>query len=295
MNVLKEIELQASSLKWNGKVIFVDNNSTDDTKILINNFIKKSTLNILYKFEVKKGISYARELGINSSFSDWIVFLDDDNIPKDNWLNNTINAVFNASELTAVIAGKVEPPIHLSELERIKFKPFFPFLAISDFGSNKTFLDKVLPPGAGVIVNRDYWERFVSNKQKLYGRLGSSLFGAEDIEAIVLIQNGGGLIEYNPNIVIEHNIEKSRFNNKYLSDLVKSCGYGNIIIRFKRYKINFIILIIFSMIKAHLRLVKDTIKYILSRETNLIILIALSYYLGEISCLIHFRKLSKLI
>ncbi len=61
------------------EVLVIDNNSMDDTKEVVNNFIKKLP-NLRYIFEPSQGLSIARNRGINESHADWILYLDDDTI-----------------------------------------------------------------------------------------------------------------------------------------------------------------------------------------------------------------------
>lgn len=67
----------------NIQIILVDNNSTDESIDICNKYLKKDNRIVLLS-EKNKGVSYARNTGIEKSCGDWIMFLDaDDWIDKD--------------------------------------------------------------------------------------------------------------------------------------------------------------------------------------------------------------------
>jgi len=69
----------------NWELIVVDNNSNDNTKEIISE-LSKQLPNLTYKFEPQQGLSYARNLGINSAKGEIIAFTDDDVLPEKDWL-----------------------------------------------------------------------------------------------------------------------------------------------------------------------------------------------------------------
>ena len=60
------------------EVIIVDDGSIDDTKKVLNDYLKSSVLNIQYYCQEHSGVSVARNLGIHRSQSDILIFLDAD-------------------------------------------------------------------------------------------------------------------------------------------------------------------------------------------------------------------------
>lgn len=105
------------------EIIIVDNNSTDDTKIKVRNYIEKySTFDIKYFFEIRKGSGYARNLGVQMSSYDIIAFTDDDAILEKNWLKE-LAAAFEKNTNTVALAGKIrikwdkEPPSWIYKYE----------------------------------------------------------------------------------------------------------------------------------------------------------------------------------
>src|SRR3954464_1600228 len=60
------------------RIIAVDNNSSDDTKALIEEFAKQSQGRVTYVFEQRQGRSPALNAGIAVATGDLVGFIDDD-------------------------------------------------------------------------------------------------------------------------------------------------------------------------------------------------------------------------
>ena len=225
---------ELNEIGW--EVIVVDNNSTDETKDVVENYQANFPCVLKYCFESKQGAGFARQLAIREAQGDLIGFLDDDNIPALNWVRAAIDFAREHPQAGAIgsrIHGdyEVEPP---KNFERIAS-----FLAITERG-NKPHLYapemKMLPPSAGLLVRRSSWLENVPEKPYLTGRSTNSILNSEDLEAILYIQNGGWEIWYNPAMEIEHQIPRERLTRDYLLFLMRSTGLARHHIRMLRYK-----------------------------------------------------------
>ena len=80
----------------NFELIIIDNHSSDDTSKVINNL---KIDNLVYQKIKNDGvIAKSRNLGINISKGDWLIFLDSDDLfyeNKINFLNNNLNSNFD--------------------------------------------------------------------------------------------------------------------------------------------------------------------------------------------------------
>ncbi|MGH8071010.1 MAG: glycosyltransferase family 2 protein [Candidatus Entotheonellia bacterium] len=92
-------------LPW--EIIIVDNNSSDNTKEVIDNFINKFDLNVKYVVERHQGLSYARNMGVQEASGTIIAFTDDDCIVDRHWVTS-ISKEFHSDESIAGIGGRVE-------------------------------------------------------------------------------------------------------------------------------------------------------------------------------------------
>ncbi len=87
------------------EIIFINNNSTDSSANILNEY--KDKIRILE--ETKKGASAARNKGIKESIGHIIAFTDSDCIVDKNWLKNIISPFFESdNELIGVVAGKIK-------------------------------------------------------------------------------------------------------------------------------------------------------------------------------------------
>jgi len=204
-------------------VIVVDNNSTDDTKAVVQK-IQQGWPRLRYAFEAKQGATYARQKAIRLARSPLVGFLDDDNLPSAIWINQAVK--FFRAHPQAGIAGSHIRGQFDCELPA-NFERIAPFLALIDRGSKPLFYapdKKVLPPGAGMAVRRGAWLENVPNNPVLGGRTKDSMLTGEDMETTLHIQRAGWEVWYNPAMRVEHKIPAQRLTRHYLCDLMRGIG-----------------------------------------------------------------------
>src|SRR4051812_31557682 len=74
------------------QLIIVNNNSTDNTSNISQDFISKNPLlNIKYCFEEHKGLSFARNRGVAEATASIISYVDDDVILPSSFLQEMVN------------------------------------------------------------------------------------------------------------------------------------------------------------------------------------------------------------
>lgn len=94
--------------KENFEIIIVNNNSTDNTEEVVEDYISRyPEVNIRYFFVPRPGQVYARQIGILASKNEILSFTDDDGILVKNWLSEIAN-VFEKNENATGVAGKIE-------------------------------------------------------------------------------------------------------------------------------------------------------------------------------------------
>jgi hypothetical protein len=94
-----------ADLSWG--LIVVDNNSSDDTRAVVDEFVRTSNLQVRYIFEGKQGKSHALNTGIREARGEIIAFTDDDVYPEPDWLT-VIWREFTRDRSLQVISGRVE-------------------------------------------------------------------------------------------------------------------------------------------------------------------------------------------
>jgi glycosyltransferase involved in cell wall biosynthesis len=223
--VLKHLRSQVintASFSW--EVMVVDNNSQDGTAAVVKDFAASFPCPLRYCLEKRQGAGFARKKAIELANSPLIGFLDDDNLPEQNWVMSAYQFAqkySNAGAIASQIHGKfeVEPP---SELE-----PILPFLAITERGEKPlkySSTKKVFPPSAGLVVRRSAWQESVPEKTILGGRTSGSTLTGEDTEVLAYIARSGWEIWYNPEMVIWHKIPAWRLEKAYLIPFFQGIG-----------------------------------------------------------------------
>ncbi|MDZ4712047.1 MAG: glycosyltransferase family A protein [bacterium] len=105
------------------EIIIINNNSTDNTEEVIENYISNyPDVNIKYYFIPRPGQVYARQIGILAAENEILCFTDDDAILSADWLNEIIK-LFKMSDEVVGVAGKINikwdetPPEWIHEYE----------------------------------------------------------------------------------------------------------------------------------------------------------------------------------
>ena len=71
--------------KW--ELLVVNNNSTDDTEAIVEQFARENPgINVRHVVELQQGVSYARTRGVTDSRGGYIVYVDDDELVNDRFL-----------------------------------------------------------------------------------------------------------------------------------------------------------------------------------------------------------------
>jgi glycosyltransferase involved in cell wall biosynthesis len=227
--VLDRLRLQVDLETVTWEVIVVDNNSTDETKQIVETYQENFPCPLTYCFEPQQGAGYARKLAIQEAQSELIGFLDDDNIPNLNWIKAAIEFAQDHPQ-----AGAIGSQIHpdLDQPPHPDLKPLLPYFAICEWGPKPFEYDRMLPPSAGLVVRRQAWLECVPEKTILNGRTQDNFLTGEDIEALAYIKRKGSWeIWYNPAMEMNHKILISRLEKDYLVNFFRGIGLSRYVTR----------------------------------------------------------------
>ena len=224
--VLDQLRSQTNTehLRW--EIIVCDNNSTDDTRAVVQQYKKNwpADIPLHYRFAPQQGSAFARQRAVTVAKGELIAFLDDDNIPADNWVASAYQFAQEypqAGAFGSQIHGQFESELP-DELENIKC-----FLAIIERGEDPHLYEpanKILPPAAGLVVRKQAWLEAVPEKLFLNNTGKAAGLASEDLEAILYIQKAGWEVWYNPDMVVHHDIPDGRLRKDYLITLFRCVG-----------------------------------------------------------------------
>ncbi|MEH1907821.1 hormogonium polysaccharide biosynthesis glycosyltransferase HpsE [Nostoc sp.] len=217
-------QLYTEHLSW--EIIVVDNNSTDNTAKVIQTYQQnwQCPYPLKYLFETKQGAAHARQRAIEEAKGTFIGFLDDDNYPTSTWVAAAY-AFGEQHPLAGAYGGEVHGEFEVEPPEN--FQKIACFLAITERGTKPHQYKapmKMLPPGAGLVVRKQAWERTVPKNLVLNHKGREVGLASEDLEAVLHIQLGGWEIWYNPEMCIYHKIPAWRFQREYLIRLFRCVG-----------------------------------------------------------------------
>lgn len=203
------------------EIIIADNNSTDNTRAVVEEWQKKSDVRITYIHEPRQGAHYARNTAAKQSDSELLYFTDDDMIADKDALRNIVK-VFDMNYNVAVAGGKVLP--------KWEFDP-------------PEWLEKYFKNGALSLIEKSEKLIIASYDLGIYSChqaiLRSVLFECggfnPDIEKENLVGNGetglnikileaGYNFAYIDDSVSYHEIPRSRMTQKYLNSRMGNQG-----------------------------------------------------------------------
>ncbi len=90
------------------EVIVVDNNSTDSTNEISQEFVKKNT-NFRVVVEPQIGLCRARNRGWTESKGDYVAYIDDDAKASSDWCGKIIDAFEKVTPKPVVVGGEIHP------------------------------------------------------------------------------------------------------------------------------------------------------------------------------------------
>ena len=220
-----------ASLQW--AVWVVDNNSTDHTAAVVRQYQQQwgDGLPLEYHQELRQGAGFARQYAIETAPATWVAFLDDDNIPDAGWLQAAWQFIQTHPGIGAVssrIRGDFEAALPPG------FEQITPYLAITERGNQPLRYSprsRLVPPSAGLVVNREIWRQNVPNHCILNGRKPGSMLTGEDTEALCHILVAGWPIWYVPTMTLQHKIPARRLERSYLIPFFRGIGLSRYVTR----------------------------------------------------------------
>lgn len=201
------------------QLVIIDNNSTDNTALISKNFIAANPqLNIKYAFETNKGLSFARNRGIQEAEAPIICYVDDDAILSPGYLNAMIDFYTNHPQAVGG-GGKVIPKYEHGKEPEWMNKYLNGFVGKVDHGAAiKKFDDKMkYPAGCNMTYKKDIL-------LKAGGFNNELTFRSDDKYIFYKVAEISNEIYYIPNAYVHHYIDQYRLEFSNFKKLFLKTG-----------------------------------------------------------------------
>lgn len=195
-------------------VTVVDNNSTDETRKVVESFREKFGDRIQYCFEQQQGRSHALNKGITSTTGDLVGVIDDDEEIDRKWITTALEA-FRTRQVD-FIGGPYVPRWSVKPPEWLP-REYGGVVGWVDGGDKPVPFDRDYPGilmGGNAVFSRD-----ILSKVGLYttwlGRTDKGLLTGEDEELYGRLLAIGAKGMYLPDLIIYHHVTRERLTKSY--------------------------------------------------------------------------------
>ena len=215
--LLPHLDRQAVDLGVPVEIVVVDNGSSDDTNQVVRDFSSRAQSPVHYVFEPRSGISLVRNRSMSEASGKWFAFIDDDEIPDEQWLSE----LFRAAESTGakILGGSLrldmseEDLFHLGDESRQALREHETELL--DRGLSPS--GKKNYPGPGnMLMHREVVESVGSFDE-------SMTMGGGDHDLMRRAHEAGFEPWFVPSAVVVHRIPEGRLNEEaFITDSLQS-------------------------------------------------------------------------
>jgi glycosyltransferase involved in cell wall biosynthesis len=208
------------------EVLVVDNNSIDNTKELVEAYIREHTdFNIVYLTESRQGASFARNTGAALSKGELLCFMDDDAIAEPHFLERIV-AFFHAHADADGLGGRIIP-------NYIPAKPAWMSHFVSSLVGNFDYSKQVavfkpgkFPLESNMTIRKTLFVETGGFNTALPGVMGTLRIGGEGKDFFLRLQARGKKIYYDPNIIVYHVVEVKKLTSQYMYRIASGIGRG---------------------------------------------------------------------
>ena len=207
-----------SAWKDNFQVILVDNNSNLDNKKLYIDLVKKFSdkINISHLIEPRQGRSHACNSGAEKATSDWIAFIDDDEMLTPSWLDTAFQLI--DSDEFSYYGGpylpewEIPPPPWLP-IHQDQYRGALGWIEFCNKKRNYDDFDAELC-GGNILLKRALYLK-IGGFSSALGRGANNLLGGEDGEFHRRLKRAKAKGCYCPQLSVRHWIPVSRMTIAY--------------------------------------------------------------------------------
>lgn len=195
------------------EVIVVDNNSTDDTRSVVEEFIARDHKNLFYLFESRQGKSNALNTGLNVLHGRIFTICDDDFILPKDWLKKIFEA-FRKHPEVSFVSGKVLPAWQ-GKVPSWLTPEHWSAIALTNYGEKKFYADNNNQICLLACSFRTSDVKAVGGYNSILGVTKNQIGGTEDYDILNRLWSAGHKGIYLPYIWFHHKVTPNRYTKKY--------------------------------------------------------------------------------
>src|SRR5215203_5676968 len=208
------------------EIIIANNNSTDNTASICNEFITAHPeLLVKYYLETQQGASFARNTGASHAVGKLLCFMDDDAVAEKDFLLN-IKAFHTSHPDIHGFGGRIIPRYIPSE-------PNWMSHYVSSLVGNfdyapevKEFSPNRYPLESNMIVSKKSFDEVGGFNTAIPGVKGTLRIGGEGKDFFLRLKQKGYKIYYVPDIVVHHVVETEKLTKEYMYRVASGIGRG---------------------------------------------------------------------
>jgi glycosyltransferase involved in cell wall biosynthesis len=208
-------QVVSPGLQWD--ILVVDNNSSDHTPKVVEEFARTARVPVRYCFEARAGKSHALNVGITRAASDFLLFTDDDVLPSLSWVASAARAMarWGADGVGGRILLKwlTPPPPWLARSEQAQRS-----LGLLDFKEPRVLSGSIRgwPAvwGGNMGFRRAVLESLGGFDPAL-GPVGPKHSMGEDSDIAQRALDNGWRVVYDPSLLVWHTVAPGRMHKAY--------------------------------------------------------------------------------
>ena len=200
-------------------VLVVDNNSTDETAVVVHGRQRGFPVPLRYEFEAAQGRSNALNRGILATSAPVLAFIDDDVVVAEQWLDEAAGLLLDPDSGVDYTGGPVHPiweaarPRWLSATQA----DLWGAIAILDYGADSFVFEerRRVPLGANMAVRRTLIDRIGGFSPRLGRSSGTQILGQEVPEFLARARAVNSRGCYLPGMLVHHHVPARRLTKTY--------------------------------------------------------------------------------
>jgi glycosyltransferase involved in cell wall biosynthesis len=261
------------------EIVIVNNNCTDNSEELCNQFIHSNPeVKVTYCIETRQGLSFGRNRGIVESVGAVVTFLDDDAVIAPDFFEKTLT-FFNQHPTINAIGGKIL--LQYMEKKPDWYNPFLSsLLGFFDKGDKEQVFKKGFFRGSNMSFRREVFEKHEGFNTSL-GRVGKNLAGSEEKELFYRFKSEGEEMWYVPSAVVYHLVPIERTFPEFVKKQAIGTGASQRQHAVIQGKVSFIISIVSELAKWGVSLLLMIFYFITFRPAVAIMLIKFRWWVSK--------------